>query len=398
MIQTPRALIKMPEVVGLPLRKAQLLLENVGLQVESVLFRESYDERDTVLEQKPVRGQMIYVGEKVTLMVSRESYIKWLPSIYQRSDVSGRNFLRDLLWITQHLFGAIEDQLDFIHTYFDPYESPKEFLPWLAGWTAMVVEEDWPIEKKRLLIKKAIEIYKIRGTVRGVKLFISLFTGNEPEIVENAWPFRGFRIGVTSGIGVDSIILPPVNLAHTFLVEMPVTYKDISVESVIRLHEIIQMEKPAHTSYYLRFLAEQRLAELRDFFHIAVRSGIGIGQEVIQPLPVGGLELIEQAERELERERELRPADMPLDDNVEEFIPPWRGKTPLPKAPRADNAPIEGQEVRTSLAGGFDQGAREMLALTEEELAAMGGTPKKDEGDGGGSTGGGGAGGDDGPR
>ena len=372
MIQAQRALIKMPEVIGLPLRKAKLLLENVGLTVDKILFSESYDERNTVLEQKPPRGQMIYVGEKVTVTVSRESYIKWLPSIYQRADVTGRNFLRDLLWVVQHLFGEIEDRLDVIHTYFDPYECPEEFLPWLAGWTAMVVEEDWPIAKKRRLIKKAIELYKIRGTVKGVKLFISLFTDHEPNIIENAWPFRGFQIGVTSSVAIDTIILPPVNLAHTFLVEMPVTYKDVSIESVIRLHEIIQMEKPANTSYYLRFLADDRPSEARDFMNIGVRSGIGIAQEVIQPLPPGGLEMIERMEREEREKREsLRPADMPVEDTVEEFVPPARGKPPMPKAPRADTAPIEGQEVRTNLAGGFESGAREMKAITMEEIEAM---------------------------
>ena len=366
-----RALIRMPEVVGLPLRKAKLLVENAGLSVEAILFQESYDERNTVLQQKPMRGQMIYVGEKVTLTVSRESYIKWLPSVYQRSDVTGQNFLRELLWITQHLFGEIEERLDVIHTFFDPYESPEEFLPWLAGWTAMILEEDWPKAKKRKLIKKAIELYRIRGTVKGLKLFISLFTGNEPEIIENAWPFRGFRVGITSGIGVDSVILPPVNTAHSFLVEMPVTYKDLSIESVIRLHEIIQMEKPANTSYYLRFLAAQRPKEVREFFQVGVRSGIGIGQEVLVPFPMGGE--VEAEEDAAGKTREMRPADMPHADTVDEFIPPTRTKPALPRAPKAENAPIEGQEVRTNLAGGFDSGAREMRAISLDEAleAAM---------------------------
>jgi phage tail-like protein len=358
-----RALIKMPDVSGLPLRKAQLLVELTGLKVDAILYQESYDERNTVLQQRPLRGQMIYVGEKVTLTVSRESYIKWLPSIFQRSDVTGKNFLREVLWITQHLFGSIEEQLDTLFNYFDPYETPDQFLPWLAGWTAMILEEDWPKAKKRKLIKKAIELYKVRGTVKGLKLFISLFTNHEPEIIENAWPFRGFRIGVTSGIGVDSVILPPVNLAHTFLVEMPVTYKDVTIESVIRLHEIIQMEKPANTSYYLRFLADSRPKELRGFFEIGVRSGVGIGQEVLVPFPAGGV----LEEEEPAKTQEMRPADMPQDATVDEFIPPTRGKPPLPKAPKADNAPIEGQEVRTNLAGGFDQGAREMRAISLDE-------------------------------
>ena len=369
MISQQRALIKMPEVTGLGLRKAQLLVENAGLKLDATLFMESYEEKNTVLAQKPARGQMIYVGEKVTLSVSRESYAKWLPSIYQRSDATGRNFLRDLLWITQHLFGRIEDTLDVIHTYFDPYEAPDEFMPWLASWTAMVLEEEWPKEKKRKLIKKAIELYKVRGTVKGLKLFISLFTGHEPEIRENAWPFRGCRIGVTSGIGIDTVILPPVNRACTFVVEMPVTYKDVSIEAVVRLHEIIQMEKPANTSYCLQFLAEQRPAELREFFEIGARSGIGIGAEVVLGLP-DGLLFEEQAIAE------MKPADMPAAETVDEFMPPWRGKPPLPKAPKADTAPVEGQEIRTDDAGGFGASAREMLAISAEELAAAGIEPE----------------------
>ena len=55
---------------------------------------------------------------------------------------------------------------------------------------------------------------------------------------------------------------------------------------------------------------------------------------------------------------------------VAEFASPGRVRPPLPKAPRADNAPIEGMEARTNMAGGFDQGAREMRALSMEEIDA----------------------------
>ena len=43
---------------------------------------------------------------------------------------------------------------------FDAQKTREEFLPWLAGWTAMILEEDWPKPKKRRLIKKAIEAAK----------------------------------------------------------------------------------------------------------------------------------------------------------------------------------------------------------------------------------------------
>lgn len=375
MLTSQRALVRMPEVVGLPLRKARLLVENAGLVVDSITFQESYETRDTVLQQKPARGQMVYAGDKVMLAVSRESYVKWLPSIYQRADINGQNFFRDFLWIIQHLFGSVEEILDVIHTYFDPYEAPEKFLPWLGSWSAMVLEEDWPIEKKRRLIRKAIELYRIRGTVKGLKLFIALFTGHEPEIKENVWPFRGWRIGATSEIGSDSIVLPPVNLAHTFIVEMPVSYKDVSPEAVIRIHEIIQMEKPANTQYYLRFAVEDRPSDLNEFMAIGggLQGGgaIGVGAEDAEAITSE-----EDLQRALDAQdrAESRPAGAdPKKTQMlqidEAFAPASRTRPPLPKAPRADTAPVEGKEgPRSSKAGGFEGAAREMGAISNTQM------------------------------
>jgi phage tail-like protein len=342
MLTSQRALVRMPDVIGLPLGKARLLVQNAGLVVDAVAFQESYETRNTVLMQKPTRGQMIYAGDQVTLTVSRESYVKWLPSIYQRADINGRNFYRDFLWIVQHLFGSIEETLDVIHSYFDPYEAPEKFLPWLASWSAMILDEDWPLAKKRRLIRKAIELYRIRGTVKGLKLFISLFTGHEPDVKENQWPFRGWRIGATSEIGTDSVVLPPVNLAHAFIVEMPVSYSDVSPEAVIRIHEIIQLEKPATTQYYLRFASQGGGNDLSEFMAIGggLRGGIGLG--------AADAEVKEGADsRQPTADSRQSTADSKKMETVDidaQFAPAARKKPPLPKAPRADNAPVEGRE------------------------------------------------------
>ncbi|HEY2748325.1 MAG TPA: phage tail protein I [Polyangia bacterium] len=369
MLTAQRALVRMPDVVGLPLRKAKLLVQNAGLVVDAITFMESYETRDNVLGQKPMRGQMVYAGDKVTLTVSRESYVKWLPSIYQRADINGRNFYRDFLWIVQHLFGSIEEILDVIHQYFDPYESPEKYLPWLASWSAMILEEDWPLAKKRRLIRKAIELYRIRGTVKGIKLFISLFTGHEPDIKENQWPFRGWRIGESSEIGTDSVVLPPVNLAHTFIVEMPVSYKDVSPEAVIRIHEIIQMEKPANTQYYLRFASEGGGSDLSEFMAIGggVIGGIGLGAGDAEAITSEAD--LKKAEAEASRaDIRLPTVDMRKTQMMEidaAFQPMPRTKPPLPKAPRADLAPVEGKEgPRSSKAGGFEGAAREMAPIS----------------------------------
>jgi phage tail-like protein len=376
MISQPRSLVRMPEVVGLPFRKAKLLVENAGLVVEHVDYQESYEPRDQVLAQKPTRGQMVYTGDKVSLTISRESYVKWLPTIYQRNDVDGKNFLRDFLWVTQHVFSSVEDTLDVLHTFFDSYEAPEEFLPWLASWAAMVIDEEWPLAKKRRLIKRAIELYRLRGTVKGLKLILSMFSDAEPEFKENQWPFKGWRVGVTSAIGIDTVVLPQVNLAHAFIVEMPVAYTNLAPESVVRIHELIQMEKPAHTQYYLRFAAEDSGDGLQEFMAVGLRSGIGVEDEA-QDIITDESELQKVLERQGREEarREGTKAEEPEEDP---FIAPPRKRPPLPKAPRADNAPVEGQEgaAPTGAMSRYSTLASGPTQVTEGTKVTK---PKKDE-------------------
>ncbi|HWM85406.1 MAG TPA: phage tail protein [Kofleriaceae bacterium] len=284
-----RRVVRVPDVTGQPLRKARLVVENAGLSVDAVLFRESYEDHDTVLEQAPARGQMVYEGSRVALYVARRGYMELLPAIYRRSDAVGRNIVRDICFIFEHLFGSIEETLDRGFTYYDPLECPPHFLSWLASWTAMVLDHDWPIEKKRALLKRSVDLYRIRGTARGLALFLKLFIGSEPLIEENRWPFRGFRVGVDARVGIDTVVLPPVDLAHCFTITVPMKFTDVTPEMVVRVHEIIRMEKPAHVQYYLRFAADEGDAQLREFFAIGLRSGIGIGDEIVHiPEPEGG--------------------------------------------------------------------------------------------------------------
>lgn len=280
-----RRVIRVPDVNGKALDKARILMEDAGLGNIVVLYRESYEDRDVVLEQRPARGQMVYEGSEVTIWIARRGYLEHLPAIYRRSDAVGRNVTRDICFVFEHMFGSIDDKLADGHRYYDPHIAPVEFLDWLAQWTAFATELDWPLEKKRALIKRSVDLYRLRGTRRGLTLFLKLFTDHEPDILENTWPFKGFRVDVEARIGLDSVILPPMELAHCFIVTMPMKFEDVTSDMVIRIHRIIQSEKPAHTHYYLRFAEEKGEAELREFFAIGLRSGIGIGAEVVAALP-----------------------------------------------------------------------------------------------------------------
>jgi phage tail-like protein len=282
-----RKVVRVPDVSGRPLDKARILLEDSGLSRIVVLYRESYEDRDTVLEQRPARGQMVYETTEVTLWVARRGYLEHLPAIYRRSDAVGRNLVRDVCFVFEHMFDSIERNLTDGWRFYDPHVAPPEFLDWLARWTAFTVDHGWPEEQRRALVKRAVDLYRIRGTKRGLTLFLKLFTGHEPDITENTWPFKGFRLEGEDAeegarIGLDSVVLPPVELAHCFVVTMPIKFEEVTPETVILIHQIIQLEKPAHTNYLLQFTEEKGEVELREFFAIGLRSGIGIGAEVVE--------------------------------------------------------------------------------------------------------------------
>jgi phage tail-like protein len=282
-----RRVVRVPDVVGRQLEKARIVLEDASLKRVVVLYRESYEDRDTVLEQRPARGQMVYEGTEVTIWVARRGYLEHLPAIYRRSDAVGRNLVRDLCFVFEHMFDSIDRNLVDGWRFYDPHVAPMEFLDWLSSWTAFTLDLDWPEAQKRALVKRAVDLYRIRGTKRGLTLFLKLFTGHEPEILENEWPFKGFRVEgedaeTGARIALDSVVLPPVEVAHCFVVKMPIKFDDVTPEMVIRIHQVIQLEKPAHTNYYLQFAEEKGEVELREFFAIGLRSGIGIGAEVVE--------------------------------------------------------------------------------------------------------------------
>ena len=279
-----RKVVRVPEVMGHHVDKARILLEDAGLSKIVVLYREAYEDHDTVVDQRPARGQMVYDGTEVVVWVARRGYLQHLPALYRRSDAVGHNVVRDVCWLLEHMFGRLEKTIEHNHLYYDPHTTPGEFLSWLASWMAFTVDLDWPEARKRALIKRAVNLYRIRGTKRALALFLTLFTGYEPTIDENVWPFKGFRVDSEARIGIDSVILPPVNLAHCYIITIPVKFDDVTPDLVFRVHQIVSLEKPVHTHYYLRFLEEEGDVELREFFVIGQRSGIGIGAEVVQPI------------------------------------------------------------------------------------------------------------------
>ena len=131
--------IRLPDVTGIELENGRLMLRNAGFGMPNVRWRyeEAYQPQGQIIRQNPPSGALIGVDETVELIVSRRSLLHMLPQGYQKADGTNQHFLRDFLWIFDHMFADIQGQLTRIHQYFDPMETPKDYLAWLADWVAL---------------------------------------------------------------------------------------------------------------------------------------------------------------------------------------------------------------------------------------------------------------------
>jgi len=165
-----------------------------------------------------------------------------LPAIYRAGGTQG--FVYRLVSLFGEILAAVEEAVDGIHNHLSPLRAPAEFLPWLASWVALVLDETWPIDKRREHISKAVELYRWRGTIRGIKTFVEIYTGMVPDIIED---FRsGWQIGVRSTIGVDTKIYELREDVHSFSVVVH-SQVELTPEQKQKVMGIVELQKPAHT-------------------------------------------------------------------------------------------------------------------------------------------------------
>ncbi len=110
---------------------------------------------------------------------TRSSYLDYLPGIYQDSEFLGR-----FLLIFEHVLSPIERTVGNVSHFFDADLTPPDLVPWLGSWLGVVVDARIPEERRRELVRAAPELFRWRGTRRGLREYLRLYTGIEPEITE----------------------------------------------------------------------------------------------------------------------------------------------------------------------------------------------------------------------
>jgi phage tail-like protein len=189
------------------------------------------------------------------------SLLEYLPAIYEDDPFVGQfltAFERVLIGEDGPSPGdkSLEAIIANIAVLFDPQQTPDEFLPWLASWTAFSLRADLDFDQQRDFLSRIIQLYSWRGTKKNMIELLAIFTKGKPKIIEAGG--NEFQIGVNSTIGQDTWLSG--GPAHYFQVTISLTEADKAAEKIdtqaierkLKIaRDLIELEKPAHTFYDL---------------------------------------------------------------------------------------------------------------------------------------------------
>ncbi|HVP54604.1 MAG TPA: phage tail protein [Candidatus Eisenbacteria bacterium] len=185
--------------------------------------------------------------------------------------------LSQVVGLEEILGGAVDSLtgkklLEGVQRFFEPGAGladservPTDFLPWLAGWVSLTLREDWDESRKRDFIARAVQLYRTRGTSSGVASFVEVYTGLPVEIDEAN---EAFQIGVHSSVGVDTVLLGGEPFFFRVKLRLPNPDPVLFKQQTDIATSIIELQKPAHTSFSLEVETPQ--------FRIGLQSTVGV--------------------------------------------------------------------------------------------------------------------------
>ncbi|WNR44081.1 phage tail protein [Paenibacillus roseipurpureus] len=206
---------------------------------------------------------------KLRVYYPRTSLISYLPPMYQQ-DEEHSPFLERFLAMFSTFFDDMEDKIDRISAHFDPDAVSGTYLEWLGGWLAITEHEAWGERKLRELIKRAPELYKLRGTREGLIRMLQIYTGSEPFVLEY---FQFKMMQETSELRKLFAQLYGDN-PYTFCVLLKPESVRTDAQRLIIEH-IIEDQKPAYT--------EGKLIVLQPWMYADMHTYLGINTYLSEP-------------------------------------------------------------------------------------------------------------------
>ena len=240
--------------------------------------------------------------DEIVLHVPVTGYLRFLPGVFQggapvarrdvvkADEVSQRRWgvkdevsttevrgvdaeaMRRFLFIFQHQMTGVVDRISEISALTDPLTCDPRFLPWIASWVGFTLDEGLPLHQQRELVRRAIRLYRTRGTVAGMEEMIRVLTAapvavssrEKPQpFVLGAATLAGGRTPAERYVGGE----PPAH--YIYREERPATsffalvlerrdrftrrFTQRAPGVLRRIAQVVTQEKPAHVTFTLRF-------------------------------------------------------------------------------------------------------------------------------------------------
>ncbi len=157
-----------------------------------------------------------------------------MPAVYQDDEFTMR-----LTAALDEVLAPVVATLDCITAYIDPLLAPEDFLQWLSGWFGAVLDENWPAERQRGVVSAAAGLYRIRGTLPGLRAHLELVTGGQVEAADSG----GVAWSVTPDGQLPGEDTPGLSIR--------ITVADAAGVNIRALDELISAVKPAHVIHRL---------------------------------------------------------------------------------------------------------------------------------------------------
>jgi phage tail-like protein len=171
---------------------------------------------------------------------SRHPISSQLPTLYREVDDFVCRFTSGLDDVLAPLFCT----LDNLAAYFDPTLAPMDFVEWLSGWVGVVLDETWGEQRQRELVRQAVELYRWRGTRRGLAALVAIYTGGEVEVTDSGGSYWS--------------PLPKSDLPGTgeYRLKIRVVAPRSAVIDLERLGRVVAAAKPAHVIHEIELLRQ----------------------------------------------------------------------------------------------------------------------------------------------
>ena len=113
----------------------------------------------------------------------------------------------------------------------------------------MVLDESWSVDRRRSLVAKAFDFYRLRGTASGLKAQIETLTGGSVELHE------------TGGVATSTTAGTPLPGSPNYALLVRVTVDDPKSVNLSRLDSLVAAAKPAHVTHKVELVKRSEVKE-----------------------------------------------------------------------------------------------------------------------------------------